>query len=57
VSVVIQQSFIGNGRETNNETRSVSRKQILNKQEWIFAASERFGKHVPEATDKQATEK
>jgi hypothetical protein len=38
------------------ETTSVSRQQILNKQEQTAVAKERLGKYVPAATDTHATE-
>jgi hypothetical protein len=42
-----QHSFLGNGRETVNGTTSVATQQILNKQDEMAAARERFGEHVP----------
>jgi hypothetical protein len=41
---------------TSNGTTSVAMWQILNKQEYTYAARERLGKHVPAATDTNATE-
>jgi cytochrome c5 len=43
--------FLGNGRETDNGTKSVARQQIISKQEQTAAARERLGKHVPAATN------
>jgi hypothetical protein len=42
-----QHSFLGNGREADNEMTSVSRQQILNKREQKAADGERLSKHVP----------
>jgi hypothetical protein len=47
-------SFLGNVRQTDNRTTSVTRQQIFNKQILTAAAPERLGKHVPAATDMHA---
>jgi hypothetical protein len=41
-----QHSFLGNDREVHSGTMSVTRKQILNKQEQTSAARERLGKPI-----------
>jgi hypothetical protein len=47
--------FLGSDSETNNETTSAARQQILNEQEYMGAARERLGKHVPAAKYTHAT--
>jgi hypothetical protein len=46
-----KQQLLGNGREKDNGTASITTQQILNKQEYTAAAWEQLGKHVPAATD------
>jgi hypothetical protein len=43
--------FLGSDRESNTETISVARQQLINKHEFKAAAREQLGKHVPVATD------
>jgi hypothetical protein len=47
--------FLGSDRETNNETTSAARQQILNEEEYMASARERLDKHVPVAKDTHAT--
>jgi hypothetical protein len=45
---------VGDGGETNKGTTSLSKQEILNKQEQKAAAREELGKHVQVAMDKHA---
>jgi hypothetical protein len=48
--MVLKHSFLGNGRETDNEMTSIARQQILNKQVQMAPARERLSKHIPVET-------
>jgi hypothetical protein len=43
--LLVNDSFVG--RETDNGSASVTRQQILNKQEYMTATRERLDKHIP----------
>jgi hypothetical protein len=47
--------LLGSDAETDNKTTFAARQQIVNKEEFMAAARERLGKHVPAATDTRAT--
>jgi hypothetical protein len=51
-----QLSFLGNNHLADNGATSITRQQILNKQEQKAATRERLGKHYPAATDTHAIE-